>query len=93
MDLHRSTATNDPERATSVAAMSVPVVGRTYRLAEDSYRYGIGTLDVTITKIMTRTHFGDPADPWYRVQALVSVPGLVGPSQDRELYVRGASLV
>ena len=69
-----------------------PVIGRTYALGEDDYRYGVGPLLIRVVRVIERTHFGDPDDPWFRVLAVVTVPGMVGPGRERELYVRAGSL-
>lgn len=69
-----------------------PIIGRTYALGEADYRYGIGPLLVKVKQVIEQTHFGDPSDPWFRVEAVVSVPGMVGAGQERELYIRAAAL-
>lgn len=67
-----------------------PEVGGVYQLAEKDYRYGLGALLVRVTGVVSETVFDN--EPWWEVEAVTKVPGMVGPGQERRLYVRAACL-
>lgn len=68
-----------------------PAISRTYLLAEDDYRYGVGPLLVRVTKVLEPAEFGD-GDLWWLVEAMCKHPQVGGPGHHRTLYVRAPSL-
>ena len=44
-----------------------PVVGHTYQLKEAEYRFGVGTILVTVARVAGQT--GYESEPWWRVEA------------------------
>jgi hypothetical protein len=71
--------------------MSVPVIGRTYRLQNADYMYGLGPLVVRVIKVIRRVEYGDGQE-WYEVEGYCKRPNAHGPAHGRLLIVRGAAL-
>jgi hypothetical protein len=68
-----------------------PTISRTYLLAEDDYRYGVGPLLTKVTRVLEPAEFGD-GELWWLVEAMCKHPQVTGPGQYRTLYVRATSL-
>lgn len=67
-----------------------PVVGATYRLADEDYRYGSGALLCRVTRVLRETVYDN--EPWWEVEAMVKPPDTVGLAYPRRLYLRSGAL-
>ena len=70
-----------------------PVVGHTYELKEPEYRFGVGTILVSVTKVIGETDYD--SERWWKVQGHVAIGTAHnhGGWQHRNfLEVRGADL-
>lgn len=48
-----------------------PVIGHTYQLKEPDYRFGVGPILVTVTRVLGETTYD--REPWWLVQGFVAV--------------------
>lgn len=77
-----------------MAEAGSPVMGATYRLADEDYKYGRGPLLARITRVIAPIEFGEAGTCtlWWQVEAMCRHPNMVGPGQRRELYIRAGQL-
>lgn len=71
-----------------------PVVGQTYNLRDQDYRYGLGSLEARVTRVFTPVDFGvdGVVEVWWDVEAVCKAPGMTGQGQERALYIRATAV-
>jgi hypothetical protein len=71
-----------------------PVVGMTYLLDEQAYKFGAGSLLVRVTRIIGPVDFGQAGtvQTWWEVEAMCRPPTATSPGQPRTIYLRADRL-